>query len=213
MPYHSWIEFRKQRAAAGVRGTQAALNHGYLHWPQQPAYWNAFRDFDPIHNANVTLLTGWQPNASGVIQIPLRGMQQELLEGIEHFGAVLQRAKNIAVPPLQGSARGSVIYDGVRDRLYYAVSRNTVNMNIHRTLVTRQQQIAAAPGQIGGRLAPWAPHVCAEFRAFNKALQDGAQEGNLEVWTFRARDMQPTPRCPNCEFTVPWNALRRIWTC
>jgi hypothetical protein len=214
MQYHVWIEFRKQRAA-GVSGTLAALLQDYQNWPQRPTHWNSFRDFDKIDNGKVIQLTDWQPNVGGIIQIPIQppAMRQELLEAIEHFGAVLQSARNIAVPPLQGSARGSVIYDVARNRLYYAVSRYVANMNVHQTLVNRQQQILGIPGQINGSLSEWPTFVCAEFRALNKALLDGAREDDLEVWTFRARDMQPTLRCPNCCVTLPWNVLGRIWTC
>jgi hypothetical protein len=216
MPYHAWREFRKQRRAAGVRGSLAALVAAYWNWPQQPNNWNAFRAFDPADNAYVAQLTGWNANLQGTIQIPLAGVPQELVAAIARFGALLQTARNahVAVPPLQASARGSVLYDTVTDKLYYAVSRNQPGLIIHPTLVARQHQIPALAGQAAASLLPgWPSFVCAEFRALNQALLDGAQESDLEVWTFRARDMQPTLRCPNCRVTVPWNALHRIWTC
>jgi hypothetical protein len=215
MAYHSWIEFRKQWKAVRVAGGLPALRLAYQNWTPPPTHWNAFTDFDPIYNAKVTHLTGWQPGAANVIQIPIQppAMRPDLLEAIEHFGAVLQNAKNVAQPKLQGSARGAVIYDVARDKLYYAVSRSSVNLNIHPTLIGRQQQILAVPGQNNGSLTGWASHACAEFRALNLALFDGAHEGDLEVWTFRAKNMEPTPRCRNCEYTVPWGALCRICTC
>jgi hypothetical protein len=60
----------------------------------------------------------------------------------------------------------------------------------------------------GGRL----PQVCSEFKAMNRALNDGAQEADLSCWSFRVRQMTPIPQCPNCRVTVDRNTVARVWT-
>jgi hypothetical protein len=89
-------------------------------------------------------------------------------------------------------------------------------MQIHATLVARVHQLN--PVQVQGQVIYTNVPIrhaqtCAEFQALNDALRDGANEQNLDLWSFRARTMEPLPRCPNCCVTVPQHALRRVWTC
>ena len=57
------------------------------------------------------------------------------------------------------------------------------------------------------------PQTCAEFKALNWALVDGAREEDLDLWCFKMTTMEAFPRCDNCKETVPQGALARIWTC
>jgi hypothetical protein len=109
-----------------------------------------------------------------------------------------------------------VIYDRLRDKLYYAASRYLSALTIHAKLAARVQQLPVVQGPagmvntfVGTRHA----HTCAEFQALNGALSDGAQEHDLELWCFKVATMEPLPRCDNCRVTVPQNALAQIWTC
>jgi hypothetical protein len=51
-------------------------------------------------------------------------------------------------------------------------------------------------------LEPWRVENCAEFKAVNQALLDGAQIQNLEVHTVRNSNGLAFPRCRNCQITT-----------
>jgi hypothetical protein len=213
MPYNSWVQFRKQRDSVGLPVTLPVLLNEYPIRPLVHSRWNNWLTYDPA-DVLPLILPAWVQNNGGVVTIQPPGLATELLAGIRNYGALLESS----IPQfIKLSAGGAVIYDNATDRLYYAASRFLHGLQIHATLDARIQQLPAiqVPGRglMNTRVPNRHPHTCAEFKALNQALLDGAQEDQLDLWCFRAATMEPFPRCDNCQDTVPDNALRRIWTC
>lgn len=50
--------------------------------------------------------------------------------------------------------------------------------------------------------APWPQGNCAEPKAINQALNDGANKEDLQVATVRTGNGKPQPCCPNCKVTT-----------
>ena len=48
----------------------------------------------------------------------------------------------------------------------------------------------------------WVPQNCAEFKAVNKALRDGARIDDLEIYTVDSKTLAPAHRCKNCLVTT-----------
>jgi hypothetical protein len=49
---------------------------------------------------------------------------------------------------------------------------------------------------------PWTVCNCAEFKATNQALNDGAEMKDLEIHTVRTKTGEAAQRCKNCEETT-----------
>jgi hypothetical protein len=155
-------------------------------------------------------------HAPAGLQIQVSGIAPELLEAIRSYGAMLEGNLTHVPPPIRPTAVGAVIYDAGRDKLYYGVSgfNSTIfRMKVDARLTAHEQTLPLALPN-GGRTAVWqrSPRTCSEYKALNGALLDGANEQDLQVWAFRARDMRPIPRCPNCRVTIPDNLIGRVWT-
>ncbi len=217
MPYNSWIQFRRQRVSVGLPVTFGVLAQEYPVRPMCHSLWNQHDTFSPADSPLTIPLEPWVHDSGGIITIQKSGMASELLGGVQYYGALLEAliARRPAI--IRGSAGGAVLHDRSRDRLYYAASRWIPGISIHPTLTQRVQQLPMAQGPGGTVIPTLVPtrhaQTCAEFQALNWALSDGAVEQNLDVWCFRARTMEPRPRCPNCRITVPRSSLGRIWTC
>jgi hypothetical protein len=214
VPYQDWPEFsRQQMSLWGQWHAKAQPQHSlyaaHLRFLQQ----DAANIFQP---ANLP----WIQVIGGVTQINAAGIDPELEEGVQRFGALLEGFLLYRPQVLTKSAVATVVYDNNRDRLYYGVSgyyAQLLTMQIHQTLQGRIGQLPVQPmgndvqvnsAVPGGRL----PQVCSEFKALNRALNDGAQEDDLSCWSFRVREMTPMPQCPNCRVTVDRNVLARVWT-
>jgi hypothetical protein len=116
-------------------------------------------------------------------------------------------------PIIAASAAGSVAYDVSDGSLYYGASGVPCRHASHAIVRDRIAGIAALPGAVAGTLVYGrTPTECAEPMALNWALQSGAQEANLHIWTFRVSDMRPLPRCENCRHSVPDGSIGVIWT-
>jgi hypothetical protein len=54
-------------------------------------------------------------------------------------------------------------------------------------------------------LETWSAENCAEIRASNSALRDGAKMEDLDLYTFRLQPdgtLEAMPRCQNCQITT-----------
>jgi hypothetical protein len=51
-------------------------------------------------------------------------------------------------------------------------------------------------------LEQWKVENCAEFKAVNNALKDGASVEALELHTVRTKTLEAMPRCANCRLTT-----------
>jgi len=217
MPYNSWVQFRKQRVSVGLPVSLAVLLHEYPLRPLIHSQWNKRDTYSPADVPLIGALPPWVRNNGGVVTIQTLGLAAELLDGVRYYGALLESIIPNRPSIIRGTAGGAVIHDRTTDRLYYAVSRWQPGLPIHPALAARVQQLPAVQVQGGAILHTLVPmrhaQTCAEFQALNQALLDGAQEHDLDLWCFKAATMEPFPRCPNCQVTVPQNALRRIWTC
>ena len=216
MPYNSWVQFRRQRASLNLSVALAVLKHEY---PLRPLIHNQWNNRDTFNPADIQLIGAsppWVQNNGGVVTIQVAGLLPELLAGIRYYAALLESVISHKPPIIRGTAGGAVIYDRVRDRLYYAASRWLPGLQPHATLTGRVNQlpvVQTATGPINTLVPNRHAQTCADFQALNWALRDGAREQDLELWCFRARTMEPFPRCPNCRVTVPFNAPARVWTC
>jgi hypothetical protein len=217
MPYNSFVEFQKQLASlAQPVPNGPALHQQFVLRPLQHVYWN---DFDTYTLAGAALLPAipqWiVQNNAGLHSIQTAGLPQELLDGLQNYGAMAESVRTQPNPPFRGSAGAAVLFDTITDRLYYATSIWRPGLVVHASLTTREHTLPV----INSNNGPLHTHIptrsvtaCAEFQALNEALLDGAQEANLHIWCFRVREMRPFPRCQNCQVTVPSNALGKIWT-
>ena len=218
MPYDSWLEFRRQRQSIGLpRVSRSVLSHLYSSRHLQHAAWSNFDTFNPFEAARIVFPPSWLLNQAGATTLQTQALPMDLREGIKNYGAVLENEIGHPASAIRKAACGSVIFDRVSLRLYYSVSRWLPNLQVHATISSRVQQLPIQMAHGGGSVRTMHPFrhagTCSEFQALNEALLDGAAEGNLELWCFRARSMEPMPRCQNCRVTVPSHALARIWTC
>jgi hypothetical protein len=219
MPYHAWVQFRRQRNSVGL---SVALPDLLREFPLRPLTHSLWNNHDTYSPADVSLIEGkpaWVQNNGGIVSIHKQGfgLAGELTEGIRNYGALLESIVHNKPRVIRGSAGGAVIHDRKTDRLYYAASRWLPGLQIHMTLTQRVQQLPIVQGQGGIPIHTLVPsrhaHTCAEFQALNQALWDGAQENDLDLWSFKATTMEPFPRCPNCRVTAPRAQLANISTC
>ena len=88
----------------------------------------------------------------------------------------------------------SAVLDRYTGKAYYGYSgRRTLPEIIHPLLEKRMPKPS---------LEEWVANNCAEFKAVNKALLDGALLKNLEVHTIKLPDMVAYPMCKNCNVTI-----------
>jgi hypothetical protein len=216
MPYNSWVQFRRQRNSVGLPVAQAVLLHEYQTRPLIHSRWNNHGRYSPANVPLIEALPAWAQNNGGVVTLEMNGLPPELLDGIRNYGGLLESIISHQPRIIRGTAGGAVIYNPTTDRLYYAASRGLPALQIHATLAPRIQLLPLVQGPGGILVHTLVPmrhaQTCAEFQALNQALMDGADEGDLELWCFKAATMEPVPRCPNCQITVPQNALAKIWT-
>ena len=216
MPYNPRHQFRRHRDSVSLPVASGVLQQQY---PLRPLIHSRWNNHDMYHPADVPLigaLPTWIRNIGGSVTIQSGGLLPELQAAIRYYAAMLESIIPHQQRIIRGTAGGAVIYDRATDRLYYAASRWLAGLQIHVTLAARVQQLPVVQGHGGAQLHTLVPNrhaqTCAEFQALNQALLDGAQERNLDLWSFKAATMEPFPRCANCRVTVPDNALARIWT-
>jgi len=118
-----------------------------------------------------------------------------LMQAVSDYNAELNAAR------LRPGA-ASVVYDETTGKIYTETS-GPPPAEVHPILQDR----APSESLVGNR----PPLACAECRAVNKALLDGADEANLHVYTFRPRNSAPIPRCLNCQVTIP-SPPYRVWS-
>ncbi len=218
MPFDSWVQYFRQRTSCGLPAPPGAPFQVYQARPFIHSQWNSLEAFSPAKVVLIGPLPDWVQNIGGAVTIRTEAFLHEPKEALRYFAALLEslRSQN---PPLfrWATAGAAMIYDRARDRLYYGISRWVMALAIHPTLVQRVNglPLVLAPdgAQMNTRVLYRHPHTCAEFKALNWALTDGAREQDLDLWCFKIRTMEPFPRCDNCKETVPQASLARIWTC
>ena len=87
----------------------------------------------------------------------------------------------------------SAVVDVSTGKTYYGNSGRPHPEQIHPLLRERMPNPS---------LESWPVHNCAEFKAINNALRDGARITNLEVHTVRTITGEAFPRCANCQITT-----------
>jgi RHS repeat-associated protein len=109
---------------------------------------------------------------------------------------VRQAALNRAVVEVETSAKPPTMTAAVRDaetgKIYTDVSGKP-----HPILSKDLQKQAPNPSK-----EPWPPCNCAETKAANQAVKDGAKLKNLEHHTVRTKTGQMAPPCRNCRETL-----------
>ena len=216
MPYHPWNQFRTQRASVGLPVDQVVLQQRFPSRPLIHSRWNNHDTYNPADVPLIGVLPPWTQNNGGVVTIQTGGLLPEFLDGIRYYAAMLESIIHHQPRIIRATAGGAVIYDRTTDKLYYAASRYLPGLQVHASLLGREQQLPVVQTHAGPvhTLVPNRhAQTCAEFQALNHALRDGAQEQNLDLWCFRVRTIEPQSRCANCRVTVPAHALARIWTC
>ncbi|MCV3212365.1 YwqJ-related putative deaminase [Plectonema radiosum NIES-515] len=78
-------------------------------------------------------------------------------------------------------------------KVYYGTSGKPLPTTIDEYLAERMPSPS---------LEPWEVSNCAEFKAVNNALLDGANVEDLEVHTVRTKTGEAFPRCQNCRVTT-----------
>jgi hypothetical protein len=216
MPFFSWQQFFRQRTAIGLPVPPGQQGPLYAARPLIHSQWNNIEAVTPPAARRIGALPDWLQNLGGAVTIRTEALLNEPKEAIRYFSALLESVKGQQLF-LWASAGAAVIYDRARDRIYYGISRSSPGLAIHPTLAHRVQllpRVLAPDGtQMNTRIPFRHPQTCAEFKALNWALTDGAREDDLDLWCFKMKTMEPYPRCDNCRDTVPQGALARIWTC
>ena len=87
----------------------------------------------------------------------------------------------------------SAVVDTETGTVYQGVSGQPLPTTIHPYLAERMP----VPS-----LERWQVANCAEFKAVNDALVNGARIEKLEVHTVRTKKGEAYPRCKNCRLTV-----------
>ncbi|MBD2499005.1 hypothetical protein H6G83_00010 [Anabaena azotica FACHB-119] len=87
----------------------------------------------------------------------------------------------------------SAVVDVSTGKVYYATSGRPYPQTIHPLLQARMPNPS---------LETWPVNNCAEFKAVNQALLDGAKITNLEVHTVRTQTGEAFSRCANCQITT-----------
>jgi hypothetical protein len=105
----------------------------------------------------------------------------------------------------------TVLFDERTGKFYYGKSGEPYPSIIHPDL-----ESSFPTASLAGHGRP--PINCAECKALNDALLDGAKLENLHGYTFRPRTGNMMPRCSNCQVTVPdppitiWSdSLVNVW--
>jgi hypothetical protein len=114
-------------------------------------------------------------------------------------GRSLGLAKEEATTLRETMSRGqqpravSVVVNKITGKVYKGTSGKPYPTEIHPALKDRMPDPS---------MERWAPENCAEFKAVNEALLDGATFGDLEVSTVIVRSGEAFPRCNNCQKTT-----------
>jgi hypothetical protein len=87
----------------------------------------------------------------------------------------------------------SVAVDKVTGKPYFGESGRPFPTSIDPKLATRMPSPS---------MEKWPVENCAEFKAVNNALLDGAKLENLEIHTVKTRTGAAFPRCQNCSTTL-----------
>ena len=93
------------------------------------------------------------------------------------------------------SVATSAAVDTTTGKVYTGTSGNPQPANLSPVM---EQRVNA----MGASREPWCITNCAEFKAANNALLDGASIENLEIHTVRTKTGVPFPRCNNCKVTT-----------
>ena len=136
MPYNTWSQFCRQMASLLVQ-TYSSRSHSY-------SMWSHYNTFSAQDSANLLAIDPWMQNMATGLEIQVNEIPQEFLLGIQHYGAVLQRAQGLMPPIIKSTAVGAVIYDESADRLYYAASGflpSYHTMPVHPILTAREQRL------------------------------------------------------------------------
>lgn len=87
----------------------------------------------------------------------------------------------------------AAVVDTTTGNVYYGTSDQPLPTTIDPFLAQRMPSPS---------LEPWAVENCAEFKAVNNALLDGANIENLEIHTVRTKTGEAFSRCANCQQTT-----------
>jgi hypothetical protein len=136
-------------------------------------------------DSNEPLDTSQEPRPEPLSEIPETARARDLAEAkaaelYENLGKKAPTATATAVDTKTG-------------KVYYGTSGKPLPTTIDEYLAERMP----VPSE-----EPWEVSNCAEFKAVNDALLDGANIRDLEVHTVRTKTGQAYPRCRNCRKTI-----------
>jgi hypothetical protein len=137
-------------------------------------------------DSNPPLDTSQEPKPPVLDQIPETAGAKTLAE------AKAAELRNTLPKKSIPSATAAVV-DTKTGEVYYGTSGNPLPTTIDEYLTER----TPSPS-----LEPWQVANCAEFKAVNNAMLDGANIEDLEVHTVRTRTGEAFPRCKNCRITT-----------
>ncbi|NEU71100.1 hypothetical protein PI95_000535 [Hassallia byssoidea VB512170] len=138
-----------------------------------------------LPDSNEPLDTSQEPRPEPLSEIPETARAKDLAEAkaaelYENLGKKAPTATAVAVDTETG-------------KVYYGTSGKPLPTTIDEYLAERMP----VPSE-----EPWEVSNCAEFKAVNDALLDGANIRDLEVHTVRTKTGQAYPRCRNCRKTI-----------
>jgi hypothetical protein len=140
----------------------------------------------------------------GAVGWGVRSAFQKLVNSSWYKTLVEQAARRYAANA-GNKAAVSAILDSATGKIYYGASGKPYPSVIDPSL---EGLLSSAPGAAHGQ----PPIHCAECKALNAALLDGANPSNLHVYTLRPRTGSSLPRCPNCQVTVPDDWGISVWS-
>jgi len=144
---------------------------------------------DPSSNppdSNEPLDTSQEPRPEPLSEIPETGQARDLAE------AKAAELRN-TLPKKDRPTATAAVVDTRTGKVYYGTSGKPLPTTIDEYLAERMP----VPSE-----ELWEVSNCAEFKAVNDALLDGANIRNLEVHTVRTRSGEAYPRCRNCRKTI-----------
>jgi uncharacterized Zn-binding protein involved in type VI secretion len=118
-------------------------------------------------------------------------MQMFIRGGVPQTTPAFMRAQQLR---LQTKKTMTTVFEDLRTgKVYSGTSGRPYPKEIHPDLRARMPAKS---------LEAWKVENCAEFKAVNEALYDGAKFNDLRIVTVVSRNGMPVPRCANCRLTT-----------
>ncbi len=139
----------------------------------------------PPSNADEPLDTSQEPRPEPLSNIPETPQAKDLAEA--------KAAELRALPRKDRPTANAAVVDKTTGKIYYGNAGKPLPTTVDPYLAERMPNPS---------LENWEVANCAEFKAVNDALLNGARIENLEVYTVRTKTGEAYPRCKNCRITT-----------